>query len=277
MAADRLILLTGASGFVGRQVLRELGERGRRVRVIVRAGKEAQVAASPAVERVMTTPDLWAHDIGWWSEMCAGVDTAIHAAWYAEPGQYLQSLNNLECLSGTLQFAQGAARAKVRRFVGVGTCFEYDLGAGHLSIDTPLKPATLYAAAKAAAFLTLAQLLPEQGVGFAWCRLFYLYGEGEDVRRLVPYLRGKLAAGEPAELTSGNQVRDYLDVREAARLLVDAALGSAQGAINICAGEGITIRALAERIADGYGRRDLLRFGARADNLTDPPVIVGVR
>ena len=30
-------------------------------------------------------------------------------------------------------------------------------------------------------------------VEFAWCRLFYLYGEGENIQRLVPYLRAKLA------------------------------------------------------------------------------------
>ena len=262
-----LILLTGATGFVGRQVLDELCGRGARIRPVVRDGKQGQIPASPAIESIVTTADLWAETIGWWAEACRGVDTVIHVAWYAEPGQYLQSIKNLECLSGTLQLAQGAARAKVRRFVGVG----------HLEVKTPLKPTTLYAAAKAAAFMTLAQYLPQQGIEFAWCRLFYLYGEGEDARRLVPYLRAKLAAGEPAELTSGNQLRDYLDVREAARQLADAALGRVQGPVNICSGEGVTIRALAERIADEYGRRDLLRFGARPDNLVDPPVVVGVR
>jgi dTDP-6-deoxy-L-talose 4-dehydrogenase (NAD+) len=39
----------------------------------------------------------------------------------------------------------------------------------------------------------------------------------------------------------------------------------------------VTVRELAERIADEYGRRDLLRFGARPDNLVDPPCVVGVR
>ena len=107
---------------------------------------------------------------------------------------------------------KAAAEAKVRRFVGIGTCFEYDLSAGHLSVETALRPSTPYAEAKAAAFAELSRLLPQQGVEFAWCRLFYLYGEGEDERRLVPYLRGKLMAGEPAELTSGKQIRDYLDV-----------------------------------------------------------------
>ncbi len=90
--------------------------------------------------------------------------------------------------------------------------------------------------AKAAAFTALSQSLPQQGVAFAWCRLFYLYGEGEDARRLVPYLRAKLAAGEPAELTSGRQIRDYLDVREAGRLIVETALGAIQGPVNICSG-----------------------------------------
>ncbi len=201
----------------------------------------------------------------------------IHVAWYAEPGEYLQSPKNLDCLAGTLRLAQGAAEAKVRRFVGIGTCFEYDLSAGHLSIQTALRPSTPYAEAKAAAFAELSRLLPQQGVEFAWCRLFYLYGEGENERRLVPYLRGKLMAGEPAELTSGEQIRDYLDVRDAGRMIVEAALGAVQGPVNICSGVPTTIRQLAERIADEYGRRDLLRFGARPDNLVDPPCVVGVR
>ena len=120
-------------------------------------------------------------------------------------------------------------------------------------------------------------MLPQHGVEFAWCRLFYLYGEGEDARRLVPYLRAKLTAGEPAELSSGTQVRDFLDVREAGRMIAEVALGSMQGPVNICSATPITVRALAERIADEYGRRDLLRFGVRPDNLVDPPVVVGVR
>ena len=66
----------------------------------------------------------------------------------------------------------------------------------------------------------------------------------------MPYLRQKLAAGETADLTSGNQIRDFLDVGDAARMLVNATLGSAQGAVNICSGRPITVRQLAEQIAD---------------------------
>ena len=273
-----LVLLTGATGFVGAQVLRALAERGSKVRAVVRTGSADRLPQTDAIETVIATPDMWSEDAAWWAQACRGVEIVIHCAWYAEPGKYLQSPKNSECLAGTLLLAEGAGRAGVRRFVGIGTCFEYDLGLGELSVDAPLKPMTPYAEAKVAAYRTLARQLPESGVAFVWCRLFYLYGEGEgeDERRLVPYLHARLRAGEPAELTSGTQIRDYLDVRDAGRMIVDAALGAAQGPVNICSGAPVTVREMAERIADEYGRRGLLRFGARADNLVDPPRVVGV-
>lgn len=271
-----LVLLTGATGFVGRQVLRALAERDAKVRVVVREGKQPEFDALSSIEKVVITRDLFCESDAWWADVCRGVDTVIHAAWYVEPATYLQSAENLDCLIGTLQLAKGAARSGVRRFAGIGTCFEYDLSDGTLSVQSSLRPSTPYAGAKAAAFMALSQWLPQQGVEFAWCRLFYLYGEGENERRLVPYLRAKLIAGEPAELSSGGQIRDYLDVRDAGRMIVETALGAAQGPVNICSGVPITVRKLAEQIADEYGRRDLLRFGVRPDNLVDPPCVVGV-
>jgi dTDP-6-deoxy-L-talose 4-dehydrogenase (NAD+) len=44
----------------------------------------------------------------------------------------------------------------------------------------------------------------------------------------------------------------------------------------VCSGNGITIRELAVRIADTYGRADLLRFGARSSNIHDPQTVVGI-
>jgi dTDP-6-deoxy-L-talose 4-dehydrogenase (NAD+) len=125
--------------------------------------------------------------------------------------------------------------------------------------------------------MMLSQWLPLHQVGFAWCRLFYLYGKGEDARRLVPYLRSRLSAGKLVELTAGRQIRDFLDVEEAGRQIAEIVLGNRQGPVNICSGIPVTVRQLAEQIADEYGRRDLLRFGARPENLVDPPCVVGIR
>ena len=271
------LALTGATGFVGRQILHHLAAMDHPIRLIVRVGDgHAPDLVAPNVE-IVETPDLFAEPVDRLRQVLEGVDTLIHAAWFVEPAKYLTSPLNLDCLTGTLRLAQAFQAAGGQRFVGVGTCFEYDLTVGVLNTETPLRPQTLYATCKASTFQVLIHLLPAAGVEFAWCRLFYLYGEGEDPRRLVPYLRQRLAAGQPAELTSGNQIRDFLDVREAGAMIAKTALGQRQGAVNICSGIPVTVRQLSERIADEYGRRDLLRFGARPDNLIDPPCVVGIR
>jgi dTDP-6-deoxy-L-talose 4-dehydrogenase (NAD+) len=274
---SRTVLFTGATGFVGRQILKALAAQSVKVRLIVREGKKHQIETADQIESTVATSNIFSETQGWLEKSCKGIDTVIHAAWYAEPGKYLQSPKNIDCLSGTLALAKACVQAGVRRFVGIGTCFEYDLSPGYLSIDTPLKPTTPYAASKAAAFLALSQYLAAAGIEFVWCRLFYLYGEGEDERRLVPYLRKRLAQGEIAELTSGTQMRDFLDIRKAGRLIAEIAQGKQQGPVNVCSGQPITVRQLAEQIADEYRRRDLLRFGARPDNLVDPPSVVGIK
>ena len=77
------------------------------------------------------------------------------------------------------------------------------------------------------------------------------------------------------ELTSGNQIRDFLNVKDAAKSIIDAAEENLFGCKNICSGVGISVRELAEGIVDEHGRRDLLRFGVRQENLIDPPYVVG--
>jgi nucleoside-diphosphate-sugar epimerase len=270
------ILLTGATGFVGRQILAALLRADVELRLVVRDGSESRLPLAN-VDDIVRSTDLFKENTDWWVLACRGVDIVIHAAWYAEPGLYMQSPKNLDCLVGTLRLASACSQAGVQRFVGIGSCSEYDMTLGYLSIDTPLRPTTPYAGAKAATFLALSTIFPQQDIAFAWARLFYLYGDGEDTRRLVPYLRAHLSAGEPAELTKGTQVRDYLDVTEAGSQIAALALRTQTGPVNICSGKAQTVRELAEQIADEYGRRDLLRFGARADNHFDPPCVVGIR
>jgi dTDP-6-deoxy-L-talose 4-dehydrogenase (NAD+) len=270
------VLLTGSTGFVGSKVLKALADQDVEIHLVVRKGKEDKIPSQSNITSVISAPDLFAEKVDWWSHHCRGVDVIIHAAWYAEPGKYLQSSLNADCLSGSIELCKGAAAAGVKRFVGIGTCFEYDMTQGILSINTPIKPISPYAAAKAALSIFLNQWLKSVDVEFCWCRLFYLYGDGEDPRRLVPYIRSQLIKGEFAELTSGDQIRDYLDVSIAGRLIAKIATSELTGNVNICSGQPVTVRQLAEKVANEVGRPDLLRFGARKENLVDPPYVLGV-
>jgi dTDP-6-deoxy-L-talose 4-dehydrogenase (NAD+) len=266
------VVLTGATGFVGKQVLKSLIQRGAVVRVVLRPGRSPPVGVADTVE----TEDVFAEDPAWWAKTCRSMDRLVHVAWPVMHGTYLHSPNNMDALIGTLRMAQGASQAGITRIVGIGTCAEYGLVAHPMDTETSLRPSTAYGAAKAATYLALAKFLPIMGVSFAWCRLFYLFGENEDARRFVPYLHTCLASGKPVNLGSGDAVRDYLDVAEAGEHIAVVALSNIAGAINICSGQPITIRELAEGIADQYGRKDLLRFGARPSSPDDPAYVVGI-
>jgi len=268
--------MTGATGFVGRQVLKALLDQDCFIQCILRAGPDVDLPVSPKIMPPVFTKDLFQEGLSWWKDVFQGIDTIVHLAWYAEPGKYQLSMKNLDCLAGTLRMAQAAAEVGVRRLVGVGTCFEYQHSSEKLSVESTLGPTSPYAAAKASTYLTLSNCLPMYGVEFAWCRLFYLYGEGEDSRRLVPSIRNALSHAQEVALSSGTQVRDFLDVQEAGKCIAKVVMGSHTGPLNICSGESVTVRELAESIADEYGRSDLLKFGARAENPVDPPFVVGI-
>jgi dTDP-6-deoxy-L-talose 4-dehydrogenase (NAD+) len=270
------VLITGANGFVGRQITRSLDTKDIDLIPVVRKGKENTVSNFKNVKKIITSKDLFVEDESWWEEQCKNVDIVIHAAWYVETGKYQDSSKNIDCLLGSLKLAKGAAKAGVGRFLGLGTCAEYDQSQSVLTIDTPLKPLTIYAAAKASLFTILSQWLPRESVSFAWIRLFYLYGEGEDKKRLVPYVRSQILQGDFVDLTSGKQVRDFMEVTEAGKKIAEISLTDQIGPINLCSGIPVTVRQFVEKIAAEYGRKDLLRFGVREDNVFDPPSVIGV-
>lgn len=273
----RQILMTGGAGFVGKHVLQHILSRDIRVKLILRSPLAETWAQSPKIHEPMFSEDIFAEDESWWEKVLHGTDILLHLAWYTEPGQYQFSPKNLDCLIGTLRMARAARTAGVKRLVGIGTCFEYQPSDKPLSSTSLLQPSSPYAACKLAAFYALSKFALSSEMEFLWCRLFYLYGEGEDERRLVPTLHKNLSRGQAVELTSGDQVRDFLEVREAANQIADLAMSSKTGAFNICSGKGVTVRSLANQIADKYGRRDLLKFGTRRENPVDPPYMVGIR
>lgn len=236
----------------------------------MRASSRRPIDLSHKSLEVIEVADLFTQNSDQLRRLLDGIDLVVHAAWNVESSDYLSSLSNLECLFGSIKIGEAFAEIEGKRFVGLGTCYEYDLSSGSVNTTTPLIPHTLYGASKAVAFHSLSKIFQVTTTEFLWCRLFYVHGDGDHPKRLVPYIRQQLSSGRPAMLGTGAQVRDFLEVHTAAELIVDYALSSANGAVNICSGKPRTVRSLAEQIADEYGRRDLLVFGARSEVEDEP-------
>jgi nucleoside-diphosphate-sugar epimerase len=200
-------------------------------------------------------------------------ELCIHCAWIATPGAYLTSPENAthEQIAGEL--AQALVEGGCARIVGVGTCFEYAPSDEPLRETSPLGPVTPYARAKLAALDRMQDACGGSETTLAWARLFYLYGPGEDRRRLVPSVVLSLLEGRPARTTPGEQLRDFLHVDDVAAALVAVAESGVTGVVNVGSGDPVTVRELVETVGTITGRPELVELGALPYAPGDPMVV----
>ena len=269
------VFVTGASGFIGAHLTRALLAKGHEVGVLARPGN-----ALHRLGGVRRSIRVMPGDLGDAEALRRGLsdfrpEGCIHLAWHAEPGAYLHAAENIHSLSASLTLFSELIRSGCRRIVGAGTCFEYDTAAGCLTEDSPVRPQSLYAAAKLSCCLMGQQIAARAGVQFAWGRIFYPYGPQEDECRLPPAAIRALTLGTPFLTTAGEQVRDYIyvaDVAEAFCVLLEKGAG---GVFNVSSGRPVSVRQVVTTIATLIGRLELVQFGALPYRAWEPPMICG--
>lgn len=268
----RRALVTGATGFIGRQLLHALRARGYELHAVARRPP----AEAPADVR-WHEADLLDNEAR--ASLIAAVKPShlLHLAWIAEHGVYWESPLNTAWLDASQDLVARFEEAGGSRFVGAGTCAEYDWTAPQLKDGdcvertTPRRPATLYGQCK----LRFADWLAQRpGLSTAWGRLFFLHGPGEDARRLVPSVILALLAGRAAAIGPGTQIRDFLTTQDAGAgfaALLDSAV---TGSVNIASGSGAAVSDIALKIGDLLGRSELVQIGALPARPGEPPRLV---
>jgi nucleoside-diphosphate-sugar epimerase len=265
------VLVTGATGFIGRHALTPLADLG----LDVHAVSSQERGGPPGV--TWHRADLLAP--GGPTRLIGDVapELLLHLAWYAEPGRFWTAPENAAWVQASVELVRAFAAAGGRRAVLAGTCAEYRWGDDARCREgvTPLEPSTFYGRCKHATQLVTAGLAEQAGFELAWGRIFFLYGPDEDPRRLVSSVARSLVAGEPARTTSGRQLRDFLhvaDVASAFAALVGA--GGVTGPVNVASGEAVAIRDVVARLGRAAGRPDLVELGALPDREGEPATLV---
>lgn len=253
------VLVTGAAGFIGRHLVPVLIAHGHDV---IAVSRTPDVAESRKGARWLVC-DLLSE-----SAPAELIETyrpthLIHLAWNTTPGSFWNDLANVDWLAASLRLYRVFASCGGRRAIGSGTCAEYDWNEPVLSeAKTPIKPRTLYGSAKAALGSTLTLAATEQGLSFAWGRLFFIYGPGEKRGRLVSDVFSALMDGQPALVSHCHQERDVMHVSDVAGALVALLESDVAGPVNIATGECHPLADIVTAVARLAGRPELIQFDA---------------
>jgi len=238
------ILITGATGFVGRHVIKKLLIHDHDVTCIIRDEKKLALFDWHEKVRIIN------HDIHKGSFNINSKDmpeALIHLAWSGLPNY--QSMHHLEKnLPGDQIFLDLMIKNGINQILVSGTCLELGKKHGPLTPSMPSSPENPYAKAKDHLRKWIEPLQKEYEFIFDWVRLFYMYGPGQNPKSIIAQLDRAINEGKSIfNMSGGEQLRDYLPVEKVASFLVNCVERKEnKGIIHCCSGSPISIRRLVE-------------------------------
>lgn len=267
---NKKVVVTGGSGFIGRHTLPLLTQLGFEVYLISSKDEQQQDLHVKWIK-------LNLFDYAQVEKVIEAIKPAylLHLAWYTEPGKFWNGLENLDWLQASLHLIQQFHRHGGKRVVSAGSCAEYDWNFSLYSeTTTPYQPATLYGTSKRALYSILQKFSKQVGLSFAWGYLFYLFGPHEHPKRFFSSVIQAILKKEPLACSHGNQIRDFLYVKDVARAFVLLLMSDFEGAINIGSGKGISLKEAGLAVCQILNGEEYLKFGALEAPPHDPPKLI---
>jgi nucleoside-diphosphate-sugar epimerase len=237
--------VTGATGFIGQNLIPVLLTRGHQIVALSRDRSKAEVFQW-FVHVNYISGDINEPDAEMIAEL-AECDAVIHLAWPGLPS-YSELFHIEVNYPAAYRFLKSLVEAGLKRLLVTGTCFEYGMQNGCLSEDTPAKPVNAYGVAKDFLYRSLQQLQTKHSFDMQWLRLFYQFGPGQSENSLTGQLDRAIAENMPVfRMSRGEQLRDYLHISETSELLASIIEKShLSEVINVCCGQPISIRCFVE-------------------------------
>lgn len=239
------IFLTGGTGFIGSNFLKILEETSHSIVAIKRQGASPKFDTSNRNLKWLEKSFL---QIG--ESDFNKIDIFVHLAAHSANTPY-DSLS--QCIYWNvvtpLELFMKAYQSGVRKFLVTGTCFEYGLSCDDyefIPTNAPLRPIGSYPSSKAMSSIAFQEFSRLPDVSLKYLRLFQVYGEGELETRFWPSLCKAAKDGRNFEMSSGIQVRDFINAQQVSeRLLAEIETFTNKNigynVLNIGTGEGMKL------------------------------------
>lgn len=264
------VLLTGASGFLGRYALDSLRCHGIETAMLGRRRAPDSAFADFIEADLLATSDFTA------LIQRSGATHLLHLAWYAEHGKYWTSPLNLRWVEATTRLIEAFCEAGGQQVVVAGTCAEYDWSHGYCREDsTPLNPATLYGTAKDAARRLAMAVCAQHQVPCAWGRVFLPFGAGEVRQRLIPSLIEVFRGVRPPFGVNATAYRDFLHASDVAEGFIALLQRGENGIYNISSGQPVRLGDVVRELARLLDADPQTVLGLTTERPGEPPLLVG--
>lgn len=214
------IFVTGGTGFIGSHFVNKATAGGHDVIAQRRPGSEPRIALINQpfwVDRAMDED---------FAEYLQGCDVFVHFAAHTPNPPYAPLPEALYWnVYASSRIMQQAAENGVKKFLIAGTCFEYGTAANnqeYIHPGTAMRPNNAYAISKATATTACIGLARTLNLKMEILRIFQVFGEGEASSRFWPALREAALTGSDFPMSSGTQVRDFINVVAVADAFYDS-------------------------------------------------------
>jgi dTDP-glucose 4,6-dehydratase len=268
------VLVTGASGFIGRYLVGRLRELSAQV-----YGSRSPAGRPPTSEVNDLEPDVHrvrpslVFDIRDAEAVQDAVnearpDVVFHLAAVGATDPGVEATRALMVnAGGTVNLLQAVRKSDVDRVVLAGTSYEY----GARGATGRLDPFNAYSASKVAAWAFGHMYWRAYGLPVVIVRPFQVYGPGQPDKALIPSAIRAALSGEDFPMTGGEQVRDFIFAEDIADGMIAAAeaAGIAGKSLDLGTGIGTSVRSVVDRIwtladAEGSMRPGALPYRSNA-------------
>jgi nucleoside-diphosphate-sugar epimerase len=264
------VIITGATGFIGRQTIPFLKSLDFDIYAVTSKGK-TEVRDDISWHSV----DIFDYDRV--ADFCKEVGAAnlLHLAWHDDPKERMTSPKNLDWVEASLHLTRAFTENGGERMILAGSCAEYDWRYGYCSEDiTPTNPVSLYGECKASLNRIIEKYCRDQGTSYACGRIFFVYGPHDSEDRLIAYVIRSLLMGQSADISNGNQIRDYLHVKDVAGALVKLLRSDVEGPVNIGSGQPKTLRDIVDLVGRKLDNPELITYESNDGRRNENPVVI---
>ena len=267
------VLVTGASGFLGRAVTAQLVLLGYDVYGLTLTGHDGGGESS---KLNYVKGDLFSvQDVSLLMEkhQFGGL---LHLAWESQHGAFWQSNENFRWVAASLYLLEAFRIHGGKRVVVAGSSAEYQWGAEPVLDESTTQriPSSLYGVSKNALRLMLESWAAINDISWGWGSMFNIFGPYEKKDRLIPKCIIRLLRREKIIFDDGLLYRDFLHVDDAGAAFSAFFKSNVEGVVNIASGQSTSVRHVLQTIAGLVDASELIRFDKAANKNNEAKSVV---